>query len=164
MCACSSFQKAALPAPCCFRRHVVVGSAFLCRSCCSAAGTGGLRRVRVRVRVRGWGWVRGAGARAGGQVDMTWHGHHHSYQRTCPVVGEKCQGFHSNGAARVLSFLHALGLTPGNLPALDSCACVCDHSDVHKLMPSLRACGDPCSPPFGRCLQRQCIAVCDVLF
>ena len=32
---------------------------------------------------------------------MTWHGHHHSYQRTCPVVAESCVGYHSNGAAKV---------------------------------------------------------------
>ena len=24
------------------------------------------------------------------QVDMTWHGHHHSYQRTCPVDAQRC--------------------------------------------------------------------------
>lgn len=24
------------------------------------------------------------------RVDMTWHGHHHSYQRTCPVVNMTC--------------------------------------------------------------------------
>lgn len=26
------------------------------------------------------------------QVDLTLHGHHHSYQRTCPVIAGKCQG------------------------------------------------------------------------
>lgn len=35
------------------------------------------------------------------QVDMTWHGHHHSYQRTCPVINSKCQGYDSDGAAKV---------------------------------------------------------------
>ena len=24
-------------------------------------------------------------------VDLTWHGHHHSYQRTCPVFQSSCQ-------------------------------------------------------------------------
>mmetsp|Transcript_1844 Transcript_1844/g.5402 ORF Transcript_1844/g.5402 Transcript_1844/m.5402 type:complete len:625 (-) Transcript_1844:225-2099(-) len=34
------------------------------------------------------------------KVDMTWHGHHHSYQRTCPVINSKCQGYDSDGAAK----------------------------------------------------------------
>ena len=24
-------------------------------------------------------------------VDMTWHGHHHSYQRSCPLYKGQCQ-------------------------------------------------------------------------
>ena len=31
---------------------------------------------------------------------MTWHGHHHSYQRTCPVYRERCVGYDASGAAR----------------------------------------------------------------
>lgn len=31
---------------------------------------------------------------------MTWHGHHHSYQRTCPVVNEECQGQNQDGSAK----------------------------------------------------------------
>lgn len=34
------------------------------------------------------------------EVDMTWHGHHHSYQRTCPVQRERCQGHNSDGSAK----------------------------------------------------------------
>lgn len=30
---------------------------------------------------------------------MTWHGHHHSYQRTCPVYKERCLPFNSDGTA-----------------------------------------------------------------
>jgi hypothetical protein len=34
-------------------------------------------------------------------VDMTWHGHHHSYQRTCPVHRGVCQGYDdADGSAR----------------------------------------------------------------
>lgn len=33
------------------------------------------------------------------QVDMTWHGHHHSYQRTCPVYKERCLPFNADGTA-----------------------------------------------------------------
>jgi hypothetical protein len=34
-------------------------------------------------------------------VDMTWHGHHHSYQRTCPVHKGACQGYSpEDGSAR----------------------------------------------------------------
>lgn len=35
------------------------------------------------------------------KVDLTLHGHHHTYQRTCPVVNETCVGLGSGG--------HALG-------------------------------------------------------
>jgi hypothetical protein len=27
------------------------------------------------------------------QVDLTLHGHHHSYQRSCPVLDNRCQDF-----------------------------------------------------------------------
>ncbi len=33
------------------------------------------------------------------EVDMTWHGHHHSYQRTCPVYKEQCLPFNPDGTA-----------------------------------------------------------------
>ena len=33
------------------------------------------------------------------QVDMTWHGHHHSYQRSCPVYKERCLPFNADGTA-----------------------------------------------------------------
>eukprot|EP00955_Chlamydomonas_euryale_P069553 360488-Chlamydomonas_euryale.AAC.6 len=33
-------------------------------------------------------------------VDLTLHGHHHTYQRTCPVGGGVCLGHDENGAAR----------------------------------------------------------------
>lgn len=33
------------------------------------------------------------------QVDMTWHGHHHSYQRTCPVHRGTCKGYNTDGTA-----------------------------------------------------------------
>lgn len=33
------------------------------------------------------------------QVDMTWHGHHHSYQRTCPVYKEECLPDNADGTA-----------------------------------------------------------------
>lgn len=39
-----------------------------------------------------WSWIP--------QVDMTWHGHHHSYQRTCPVNGERCEGHNADGSAK----------------------------------------------------------------
>lgn len=29
---------------------------------------------------------------------MTWHGHHHSYQRTCPVFNNTCQGDNADGS------------------------------------------------------------------
>jgi len=34
------------------------------------------------------------------KVDLTWHGHHHSYQRTCPVYGDFCYGYREDGTAR----------------------------------------------------------------
>lgn len=34
------------------------------------------------------------------KVDLTWHGHHHSYQRTCPVYREQCMGYREDGTAR----------------------------------------------------------------
>lgn len=34
------------------------------------------------------------------QVDLTWHGHHHSYQRTCPVYKGECVGLDDDGVAR----------------------------------------------------------------
>jgi len=34
------------------------------------------------------------------KVDLTWHGHHHSYQRTCPVFGDSCLGYREDGTAR----------------------------------------------------------------
>ena len=33
------------------------------------------------------------------QVDATWHGHHHSYQRTCPLFRGRCQAAEADGAA-----------------------------------------------------------------
>lgn len=33
------------------------------------------------------------------QVDMTWHGHHHSYQRSCPMFREHCIPFNADGTA-----------------------------------------------------------------
>ena len=30
---------------------------------------------------------------------MTWHGHHHSYQRTCPVYKEECLPDNADGTA-----------------------------------------------------------------
>ena len=32
-------------------------------------------------------------------VDVTWHGHHHSYQRTCPVFEGKCVKEEEDGSA-----------------------------------------------------------------
>ena len=32
-------------------------------------------------------------------VDLTLHGHHHSYQRTCPVYQGSCRGYTKNGVA-----------------------------------------------------------------
>eukprot|EP01025_Chloroclados_australasicus_P032526 TRINITY_DN32989_c0_g1_i2.p1 TRINITY_DN32989_c0_g1~~TRINITY_DN32989_c0_g1_i2.p1 ORF type:complete len:573 (-),score=57.61 TRINITY_DN32989_c0_g1_i2:445-2163(-) len=34
------------------------------------------------------------------KVDVTFHGHHHSYQRTCPVFKKECQGFDEDGVAK----------------------------------------------------------------
>lgn len=34
------------------------------------------------------------------QVDLTLHGHHHSYQRTCPVAKQVCQATGPDGVAR----------------------------------------------------------------
>jgi len=33
-------------------------------------------------------------------VDLTWHGHHHSYQRTCPVYRKACRGYNADGTAQ----------------------------------------------------------------
>ena len=33
-------------------------------------------------------------------VDMTWTGHNHSYQRTCPVLGGACVGYAADGTAK----------------------------------------------------------------
>lgn len=33
------------------------------------------------------------------QVDATWHGHHHSYQRTCEVFNGRCLGQGADGTA-----------------------------------------------------------------
>ncbi|KAI7845277.1 hypothetical protein COHA_001120 [Chlorella ohadii] len=50
------------------------------------------------------------------QVDATWHGHHHSYQRTCSVFRGHCQAAGADGAAGGTVHLvigHAgAGLTP----------------------------------------------------
>lgn len=32
-------------------------------------------------------------------VDATWHGHHHSYQRTCPLAGGRCLASGEDGVA-----------------------------------------------------------------
>jgi hypothetical protein len=34
------------------------------------------------------------------QVDMTWSGHVHVYERTCPVLYKTCLGYDANGVAR----------------------------------------------------------------
>lgn len=34
------------------------------------------------------------------RVDLTLHGHHHSYQRTCPIINGTCKGFDSEGVAK----------------------------------------------------------------
>ncbi len=34
------------------------------------------------------------------QVDLTVHGHHHTYQRTCPMANGACVGYDSSGAAK----------------------------------------------------------------
>lgn len=31
------------------------------------------------------------------QVDLTLHGHHHSYQRTCPTIAGRCKGPRARG-------------------------------------------------------------------
>ncbi|PRW45579.1 Metallo-dependent phosphatase [Chlorella sorokiniana] len=50
------------------------------------------------------------------QVDATWHGHHHSYQRTCPLFRGRCQAAEADGSAGGTVHLvigHAgAGLTP----------------------------------------------------
>lgn len=50
------------------------------------------------------------------QVDATWSGHHHSYQRTCPVLRGRCMGSEADGTAKAPLHLvigHAgAGLTP----------------------------------------------------
>ena len=33
-------------------------------------------------------------------VDVTLHGHHHAYQRSCPLYKGKCKGLHKNGEAK----------------------------------------------------------------
>lgn len=33
------------------------------------------------------------------QVDVTWHGHHHSYQRTCPILDGQCMDMMENDVA-----------------------------------------------------------------
>lgn len=61
-------------------------------------------------------------------VDLTLHGHHHSYQRTCPIFENECQGYGSDGVA------HApLHLVIGNAGAG---LCL----DVHKSLPTVRPC------------------------
>lgn len=32
------------------------------------------------------------------RVDLTWHGHHHSYQRTCPLFRHQCMPPHADGS------------------------------------------------------------------
>lgn len=34
------------------------------------------------------------------QVDLLVHGHHHDYQRSCPIVRGECVGFDMRGVAR----------------------------------------------------------------
>lgn len=34
------------------------------------------------------------------KVDLTLHGHHHSYQRTCPMYREECLGYRDDGTAK----------------------------------------------------------------
>lgn len=36
-------------------------------------------------------------APSGSQVDMTWSGHVHVYERTCPVLYKTCLGYDANG-------------------------------------------------------------------
>lgn len=33
---------------------------------------------------------------------MIWSGHHHSYQRSCPVYKKECVGYDENGAAKAM--------------------------------------------------------------
>ncbi|PSC73699.1 inactive purple acid phosphatase 27 [Micractinium conductrix] len=50
------------------------------------------------------------------QVDVTWHGHHHSYQRTCPTLNERCVADNADGSAAAPVHLvlghSGAGLTP----------------------------------------------------
>jgi acid phosphatase type 7 len=56
-------------------------------------------------------------------VDLTLHGHHHSYQRTCPLYKGKCRGYAKDGTARA-----PVHLVIGNAGAGLS-------SNVHKHLP-----------------------------
>lgn len=50
------------------------------------------------------------------QVDMTWHGHHHSYQRTCQVQSQRCRGH--NGALQFLCSCFFCQLSRNPAPVL----------------------------------------------
>ena len=54
------------------------------------------------------------------QVDATWHGHHHSYQRTCPAFRGRCLGRAADGTAN----------GPVHLVIGESSGCVCARACV----------------------------------
>lgn len=75
-------------------------------------------------------------------VDVTLHGHHHSYQRTCPLRDNKCAGFDNSGVARGPVHLVIGNAGAGlclnvhkQLPEVSSYPCFCsDLSWVQMLM------------------------------
>lgn len=60
------------------------------------------------------------------KVDVTLQGHHHSYQRTCPVLDGKCQGYDDDGAPKA-----PIHMVIGNAGAV---LCL----NVHREQPKVR--------------------------
>ena len=61
-------------------------------------------------------------------VDLTLHGHHHDYQRTCPIYKGECVGYHDDGTAK-----GTVHLVIGNAGASLS-------SNQHEHTPEVRSC------------------------
>ena len=64
---------------------------------CAAAAPGGPCNWRSSRPAAAATWP---AARPAAQVDATWTGHHHSYQRTCAVYRGRCLGANADGTAR----------------------------------------------------------------
>lgn len=75
------------------------------------------------------------------RVDLTFHGHHHSYQRTCPVYDNTCMGYGDDGVP-----LAPVHMVIGNAGAGLSINVHTKQPEVRSRMPTMR-CSSPSRPP-----------------